>query len=60
MAKPVLSGAYFILPDARDADRREEIAREERFVDFVRGYVCGAITMITLATAVCLAALWLA
>lgn len=60
MSKHALSGPYEILPGLRDADRRAEAEREERFIDFIRGYACGAITMITLITAALLAVRWLA
>jgi hypothetical protein len=60
VSKHALSGPYAILPGLRDADRREESEREARFIDFIRGYACGAITMITFFTAALLAVRWLA
>lgn len=60
MSKHAQARHYEILPGLHAADRREESEREERFIDFIRGYTCGAITMITLFTAALLAVRWLA
>ena len=60
MSKPAAHHPYSVLPGLHDADRRDEHAREERFIDFIRGYACGAITMLTLVTAALLATRWLA
>lgn len=60
MSKYAQARHYEILPGLRAADQRDESEREARFIDFIRGYACGAITMITMFTAALLAVRWLA
>ncbi|WP_438752036.1 hypothetical protein [Pararhizobium sp. O133] len=60
MTKPVLSGPYFILPASHDALRLHELAKAERLTDYLRGYVCGAVSAIALVATATLVVRWLA
>ena len=47
MSKPVLNGPYFVLPARDDAERLADLDRQERHIDFMRGYTCGVVITIT-------------
>ncbi|MBW9062405.1 hypothetical protein JNB71_03645 [Rhizobium herbae] len=47
MSRPVLNGPYFVLPARDDAEQLADLDRQERRLDFMRGYTCGVVTAIT-------------
>ncbi len=47
MSKPVLNGPYFVLPARDDAERLADLDRQERHIDFMRGYTCGVVITVT-------------